>query len=91
LHGRSHSDTAVHAMQARIAGAHQGPLWSLAWHPEGHLLASGGGDSCAKFWCRSRPGDAFEEKFADRPAGMQLTGRVVLPWRSHVQAGAPHP
>jgi len=72
--GSIHFWSATHrAPQARIAGAHQGPLWSLAWHPEGHLLASGGGDSCAKFWCRSRPGDAFEEKFADRPAGMQLT------------------
>ena len=37
--------------------AHESAVWSLAWHPLGHLLASGSNDHAIKFWCRSRPGD----------------------------------
>lgn len=27
--------------QCEISGAHEGPIWSLAYHPVGHLLATG--------------------------------------------------
>lgn len=52
-------------MQSEVMGAHEGPIWSLAWNPLGHLLCTGGGDFCARFWCRARPGDAFREKSRD--------------------------
>jgi hypothetical protein len=45
-----------------IQGAHEGPIWSLAWHPLGHLLVSGSHDYSTRFWSRARPGDKnFEE------------------------------
>lgn len=48
--------------QAEVRGAHDGSVWGLAWHPAGHLLASGAADGGTKFWCRSRPGDPFFEQ-----------------------------
>ena len=38
--------------------AHDFAVWTLAWHPLGHLLCSGGQDNLVKFWSRDRPGDA---------------------------------
>jgi hypothetical protein len=38
--------------QAEVPGAHDAAIWSLAWHPLGHLLATGSGDFVTKFWCR---------------------------------------
>jgi polyadenylation factor subunit 2 len=34
-----------------------GPIWSLSWHPLGHILASGSNDRATKFWARPRPSD----------------------------------
>lgn len=45
--------------QAVVPYAHQGSVWTLAWHPAGHLLVSGSSDATTKFWCRARPGDPF--------------------------------
>ena len=43
----------------RVTYAHdpQGPVWSLDWHPVGHILASGANDRITRFWTRARPGD----------------------------------
>jgi len=46
-----------------IPGAHENTVWSLAWHPNGHILASGSNDHCTKFWCRQSPGDKMEKKY----------------------------
>lgn len=43
---------------AEIRQAHDDGIWALAWHPVGHLIASGSGDKNIKFWIRSRPGEA---------------------------------
>jgi WD40 repeat protein len=43
------------AAQAEARGAHEGPVWSLDYHPVGHILCSGSNDCSAKFWCRNRP------------------------------------
>jgi len=40
-----------------VPGAHEGPIWSISWHPLGHLLASGSHDYSTRFWSRARPGD----------------------------------
>ena len=32
-------------------------MWSIAWHPLGHLICSGANDNLVKFWSRQRPGD----------------------------------
>ncbi|XP_048258673.1 pre-mRNA 3' end processing protein WDR33-like [Haliotis rufescens] len=43
--------------------AHEGMVWSLAWHPLGHILASGSNDHSTKFWTRNRPGDTMRDKY----------------------------
>jgi len=45
---------------ASIEPAHSSIIWSLAWHPVGHLLASGSNDNTARFWARNRPGDTLD-------------------------------
>jgi polyadenylation factor subunit 2 len=41
----------------RIQYAHGSTIWSLHWHPLGHILASGSKDNFARFWSRARPGE----------------------------------
>ncbi|XP_077998427.1 uncharacterized protein LOC144451462 [Glandiceps talaboti] len=43
--------------------AHEGMVWSLAWHPLGHILCSGSNDHTTKFWTRNRPGDKMRDKY----------------------------
>lgn len=40
-----------------LHGAHEGIIWSLDWHPVGHVLATGSADCSVRFWIRQRPGD----------------------------------
>lgn len=42
-----------------IVRAHDQPgsVWSLDYHPLGHLLASGSNDKTTRIWARARPGD----------------------------------
>lgn len=37
--------------------AHEYSIWSMDWHPLGHILASGSNDKVTRFWTRPRPGD----------------------------------
>ncbi|KAI4116714.1 MAG: hypothetical protein LQ345_002918 [Seirophora villosa] len=48
----------------RLQHAHDAPVWSLDWHPLGHILASGSNDRVTRFWTRARPGET--ECFNDR-------------------------
>ncbi|KAJ1305058.1 hypothetical protein OPQ81_000098 [Rhizoctonia solani] len=41
----------------RLPFAHDMAIWSLDWHPLGHILASGSNDRLTRFWTRARPGD----------------------------------
>ncbi|KAH8695998.1 WD repeat protein [Talaromyces proteolyticus] len=41
----------------RIQYAHGSTIWSLHWHPLGHILASGSKDNFTRFWSRARPGE----------------------------------
>ncbi|GIY26002.1 hypothetical protein CDAR_439702 [Caerostris darwini] len=43
--------------------AHDSCVWSLAWHPLGHILCSGSNDHSSKFWTRNRPGDRMQDKY----------------------------
>jgi len=49
----------------RIPWAHDQSIWSLDWHPLGHILASGSNDRITRFWSRARPGEA-QDAFNDR-------------------------
>ncbi|XP_065558170.1 uncharacterized protein LOC136025962 isoform X2 [Artemia franciscana] len=46
-----------------IENAHDNMIWSLSWHPIGHVLASGANDHTTKFWTRNRPGDKMKDKY----------------------------
>ncbi|CAJ2506125.1 Uu.00g002550.m01.CDS01 [Anthostomella pinea] len=48
----------------KIPFAHDFAIWSLDWHPLGHILASGSNDRITRFWTRARPGET--EVFQDR-------------------------
>lgn len=41
----------------RVQHAHGATIWSLDWHPLGHILASGSKDNFTRFWSRARPGE----------------------------------
>lgn len=43
--------------------AHDQAIWSVEWHPLGHILATGSNDNNTKFWARNRPGDTQEDIF----------------------------
>ncbi|KAG4305998.1 hypothetical protein PORY_000908 [Pneumocystis oryctolagi] len=48
-----------------IPYAHESSIWSMQYHPLGHLLSTGSNDRYTRFWARSRPGDpiAFKDKY----------------------------
>ena len=48
----------------KLQHAHDFAVWSLCWHPLGHILASGSNDRVTRFWTRPRPGET--ECFNDR-------------------------
>ena len=62
----------------RIPFAHDplGPIWSLDWHPLGHILASGSNDRITRFWTRARPGenDTFNDRFHLGEAAAEAQG-----------------
>ncbi|THH20056.1 hypothetical protein EW146_g1239 [Bondarzewia mesenterica] len=43
--------------RATLSQAHDSNVWSLAFHPLGHLLVSASNDHTTRFWSRERPGD----------------------------------
>lgn len=53
------ADKEVGAMEQ----AHESIVWSLSWHPLGHILCSGSNDHSSKFWTRNHPGDKMRDKY----------------------------
>ncbi|OWZ32714.1 polyadenylation factor subunit 2 [Cryptococcus neoformans var. grubii Br795] len=43
-----------------LAAAHEDAVFSLSFHPLGHILCSGSKDFTARFWCRARPSGGQE-------------------------------
>ncbi|KAI9318670.1 WD40-repeat-containing domain protein [Dichotomocladium elegans] len=41
--------------------AHDSNIWSLDWHPVGHILVSGANDHTTRFWTRPRPGESVDK------------------------------
>ncbi|VDK39100.1 unnamed protein product [Gongylonema pulchrum] len=60
---------------AFLEHAHDQAIWSLEWHPLGHILASGSNDNNTKFWARNRPGDTQDDIFGLA----SLPGPVAVP------------
>ncbi|KAI9207852.1 WD40-repeat-containing domain protein [Polychytrium aggregatum] len=64
------SDGSIHYWQVgveqSIGGvetAHDSTVFSLDWHPLGHILVSGSNDHTTRFWTRNRPGDQMQDRF----------------------------
>ncbi|WVN85800.1 polyadenylation factor subunit 2 [Cryptococcus depauperatus CBS 7841] len=48
----------------KLEAAHEDAVFSLSFHPLGHILCSGSRDFTARFWCRARPSGGQEfDKF----------------------------
>lgn len=70
-----------------IEAAHESIVWTLAWHPIGHILCSGSNDHTVKFWTRNRPGDQMRDKYNlnTLPAGLagleeyEMDDHIVIP------------
>ena len=46
-----------------MESAHEALVWSISWHPLGHILATGSNDHTVRFWSRNRPGDQMKDKY----------------------------
>ncbi|KAG1650080.1 pre-mRNA 3' end processing protein WDR33 [Nymphon striatum] len=66
--------------------AHDGIVWTLSWHPLGHILCSGSNDHTSKFWTRNRPGDKMRDKYNlnTLPKGVDETNEYDEPANSSV-------
>ncbi|KAL6249817.1 pre-mRNA cleavage and polyadenylation factor (CPF) complex subunit [Rhinocladiella similis] len=60
----------------RIPHAHDSSIWSLDWHPLGHILATGSNDHFTRFWSRAQPGETtcFKDKFHLGEEGAEAQG-----------------
>ncbi|ERF68627.1 Polyadenylation factor subunit 2 [Endocarpon pusillum Z07020] len=60
----------------RISHAHESSVWSLDWHPLGHILASGSNDHFTRFWSRARPGETncFKDQYHLGEEGAEAQG-----------------
>ncbi|KAK3985554.1 WD40-repeat-containing domain protein [Cladorrhinum sp. PSN332] len=61
----------------KVPYAHDFAVWSLDWHPLGHILASGSNDRITRFWTRSRPGEvdtAFNDRYHIGEAAAEAQG-----------------
>lgn len=59
---------------SKIVHAHDFPVWSIDYHPLGHLLASSSNDKTTRIWSRSRPGDvaSFTDRYHVIPEGEEF-------------------
>ena len=73
-----HSNTPAQSIYPahRIAHAHDSSIWSLDWHPLGHILASGSNDHFTRFWSRARPGETncFKDQYHLGEEGAEAQG-----------------
>lgn len=60
----------------RLAFAHDYAIWSIDWHPLGHILATGSNDRITRFWTRARPGEmnVFKDRYHIGEAAAEAQG-----------------
>ncbi|KAJ2501800.1 WD repeat-containing protein 33, partial [Coemansia sp. RSA 2052] len=63
-------------LKGEVDGAHTSQIWSLAWHPMGHVLASGSNDHTTKFWCRPRPAEHLPTELGGKEVDERIFGEV---------------
>lgn len=59
-------------------------MWTLAWHPVGHILCSGSNDHTVKFWTRNRPGDQMRDKYNLNTLPANLAGLEDYEMDEHI-------
>nr|BCL66263.1 polyadenylation factor I complex [Volvox reticuliferus] len=64
--------------QGVIPTAHDASVWTTAWHPLGHVLASAGADQKCQFWCRKRPGDIWQDVCGHDSVGASAGGAAAI-------------
>uniref|UniRef100_A0A182SQR0 WD_REPEATS_REGION domain-containing protein n=1 Tax=Anopheles maculatus TaxID=74869 RepID=A0A182SQR0_9DIPT len=64
--------------------AHDSIVWTLAWHPLGHILCSGSNDHTVKFWTRNRPGDQMRDKYNLNTLPASLAGLDECELEEHI-------
>jgi len=62
--GASNISSPVIHPAAEIPFAHEYAIWSMEYHPLGHILCTGSNDRITRFWTRPRPGES--DSFRDR-------------------------
>jgi len=70
----------------RVTFAHDFAIWSMDWHPLGHILASGSNDRATRFWSRPRPGDGSYKN--DRWHIGQSAAEAEGTWKRTAERGA---
>jgi polyadenylation factor subunit 2 len=65
----------------RVPFAHDYSIWSMDWHPLGHILATGSNDKVTRFWTRPRPGD--DSYMNDRWHIGQAAAEAQGTWKKH--------
>lgn len=60
-----------------IEFGHEGQIWAMAFHPLGHLLATGSSDHTTRWWARGRPGaSVINDRFhVGRDKAKELGGK----------------
>ena len=74
--------------QAEIRNGHEAAVWSLAWHPMGHVLCSGSNDNTTKFWSRLKPGECVLSAAQPHPGGAHSPSLPRLPRENRAAFGA---
>ncbi len=64
--------------------AHESIVWTLAFHPLGHILCSGSNDHTVKFWTRNRPGDQMRDKYNLNTLPASLAGLDEYEMDDHI-------
>jgi polyadenylation factor subunit 2 len=66
--------------------AHESPVWSLDWHPLGHIIVSGSNDHTTRFWTRARPGESMGPQDAKFHSTVVKDEFAHVDWNDGVKA-----
>lgn len=91
--------TTTIAPRAVLSQAHDSNVWSLVFHPFGHILVSASNDYTTRFWSRERAGDVHSvwkadgekppEEMGDMGGGMDEEDEMMVPGLGYSGGGVP--
>ncbi|KAJ3342576.1 hypothetical protein HDU93_001964 [Gonapodya sp. JEL0774] len=50
--------------EGTVEYAHESNIWSVDYHPLGHLLTTASNDHTTRFWTRNRPGETLHDRYS---------------------------